>query len=305
MDNELNEEDISELITHTKSLINHVYWFKQDFNINPTKEHIGTAIAYTDIKERKDDFLDELVNTVAAWVYSKSECKKIIDDRMDVVSGDMANASSFLTNQAFSKFRPSHPQGQFGELLLFNFIQHFFGAVPLLRKQRITTSVGHERFGADAIHYKVDNQKNIFILGESKCYKSKYKFKEAFEKSLTSIETTFDNLDKELNLYTYDSFIEPELENIVKMYKSNTLPNVNFELVCLIAYNETKNLDGANEEEIKESIKSIIKERCCALDHSCFDEINTKILAKINYVIFPIWKLDDLLENFQKNVGSE
>lgn len=305
MDYEIKEEHISELITHTKSLINHVYWFKQDFNIQPTKEHIGTAIAYTDIKERKDDFLDELVYTVVDWVYSKSKYKKIIDERMGVVDGDIANACSFLTSQAFSKFRPGHPQGQFGELLLFNFIQYFFDAVPLLRKQRITTSVGHERFGVDAIHYKIHSSKNVFILGESKCYKSNYKFKAAFEKSLNSIETTFNNLDEELNLYTYDDFIEPELEHIVKMYKSNTLPNINFEFVCLIAYNENKTIDGNNEDEIKESIKSIIEERCCNLDHSCFNEINNKILTKINYVIFPIWELDNLLLNFQKLVGSE
>lgn len=304
MEPDVDEETIRELITYTELLINHVYWFKQDFNIQPTKEHIGTAIAYTDIKERKNDFLDELVNTVAAWVYSKSKCKQIIDERMNVVNGDIANASTFLTTQAFSKFRPGHPQGQFGELLLFNFIQYFFGAVPLLRKQRVTTSVGHERFGADAIHYKIEGNNNIFILGESKCYQSNYQFKAAFKTSLSSIETTFNNLDRELKLYTYDDFIEPELENIAKMYKSNSLLNVIFEFVCLVAYNENKNIDGNNEEEIKESIKSIIEERCCDLDYSCFVNVDRKILTRINYVIFPIWKLDDLLLDFQRLVGS-
>ena len=29
-------------------------------------------------------------------------------------------------------------------------------AVPLLRKMSITTSSGHESFGADAIHYKIE-----------------------------------------------------------------------------------------------------------------------------------------------------
>ena len=143
MNGEITKQMIDELITHTESLINHIYWFKQDFNISPTKEHIGTAITYTDIQERRDDFINELVNTVVAWVYSKSKSKNIINERMSVVNGDIGNASSFLTTQAFSKFRPGQPQGQFGELLLFNFIQYFFMAVPLLRKQKITTSVGH------------------------------------------------------------------------------------------------------------------------------------------------------------------
>ena len=251
MNGEITKKMVDELITHTESLINHIYWFKQDFNIPPTKEHIGTAITYTDIQERKDDFLKELVNTVADWVYSKSKSKKIVDERMSVVNGDIANASLFLATQAFSKFRPGYPQGQFGELLLFNFIQYFFEAVPLLRKQRITTSAGHERFGADAIHYKKDHDKNIIIIGESKCYKSDYNFKSAFETSLSSIETTFNNLSKELDLYTYDDFIEPELEIIAKEYKADTLSNVHFELVCLIAYNENKVLRGNNEKDIK------------------------------------------------------
>lgn len=305
MNGEITKKMINELITHTESLINHIYWFKQDFNIPPTKEHIGTAITYTDIQERKDDFLIELVNTVAAWVYSKSESKKIVNERMSVVNGDIANAYSFLTTQAFSKFRPGYPQGQFGELLLFNFIQYFFEAVPLLRKQKITTSVGHERFGADAIHYKKDHDKNIIIIGESKCYKSDYKFKSAFETSLSSIETTFNNLSNELKLYIYDDFIEPELENIAKKYKANTLPDVHFELVCLIAYNETKVLTGNNEKDIKQSISSIIEKRCSSLEDSCFNTIDDKVIDRINYVIFPIWDMDKLLAEFQTLVGSK
>jgi len=140
------------LLTHTEALLNHIFWFKQDLKLKPTKDHIGSAINWTDIADRKHDFLRELINTVGSWVYSKDKARRILDERMRA-TGDVANASTFLTTQAFSKFRPGHPQGQFGELLLFNFIQHFFQAVPLLRKQRITTSNGHERFGADAIHY--------------------------------------------------------------------------------------------------------------------------------------------------------
>jgi hypothetical protein len=168
MSDEITKEKIDELLTHTKSLINHIYWFKHDLNLQPSKEHIGAAINYTDIQERKDDFLKELVNTVVSWVYSKAKTKQILDDRLALVNFDHGNASSFLTTQAFSKFRPGQPQGQFGELLLFNFIQFFFMAAPLLRKQRITTSLGHERYGADAIHFKKDGNKNILILGESK-----------------------------------------------------------------------------------------------------------------------------------------
>ena len=282
--------------------MNHIFWFTQDFNIPPNKEHIGTAINWTDIKDRESDFLMELVNTISDWVYNKTKAKQIIDERL-ALADSMPNASSFLTTQAFSKFRPGHPQGQFGELLLFNFIQYFFKAVPLLRKQRITTSVGHERFGADAIHYKKDVDKHCFVLGESKCYESKYKFNDAFKISLESIAKTFNELDKELNLYTYDDFLEHELEDIVKKYKNGELQNVHFELICLIAYNENKDFAGNNEEEIKQSIKNIIQERCSNFDVNHFNLIDSKILNRINYIIFPIRELDSLLDKFQKRIG--
>lgn len=298
----MNTQDF---LTHTESLLNHVYWLKQDFNISPEKEHIASAINWTDIEERKHDFIKELVNTVSSWVYNNATAKKIIDERLAVTQNDYGNAANFLTTQAFSKFRPNQPQGQFGELLLFNFIQFFFEAVPLLRKQRITTSVGHERFGADAIHFKKEGDQNILYLGESKCYESKYKFKSAFEKSLESINTTVSNLSSELDLYTYDDFIEPELEAIAKSYKDGTLPNPHIELICLIAYNETKEIDGSNETEIKQSILNTILDRCSSLDSGSFSKINPRALSRINYIIFPIWELDQLLDDFSKKVGGQ
>lgn len=291
------------LLTHTESLMNHVYWFKQDFNISPRKDHIGTTIDYTDIICRDHDFLRELVDTVSGWVYNKAKAKQVIDERIALTSSEL-NAYSFLTTQAFSKFRPGFPQGQFGELLLFNFIQFFFKAVPLLRKQRITTSVGHERFGADAIHYKKDGEKHHIILGESKCYKSDYQFNNALETSLESIVKTVTEFNKEMDLYTYDDFLEPELENIAKQYKNNELENVYFEFVCLIAYNENRNFEGENEDEIKQSIRSIIQDRCTSFDANHFEAIDTRILNRINYIIFPIRQLDSLLGEFQKLVGA-
>ena len=110
------------LLSHTDAFLNHVYWFRQDLRLQPSKEHIGSAINWTDISDRKNDFLTELSNTVSAWVYNKTKVKSIVDERF-AQTNDLGNAATFLTTQAYSKFRKGHPQGQFGELLLFNFIQ--------------------------------------------------------------------------------------------------------------------------------------------------------------------------------------
>ncbi len=293
---------IKSLLSHTEKVMNHVYWFRHDLNLQPRKEHVGSAINYTDIKERKDDFTRELINTISNWIYSKAQAKKIIDERLSETEDDFQNANTFFITLAFSKFRPGAPQGQFGELLLFNFIQHFFEAAPLLRKMRIMTSTGHERFGADAIHIKKNQDTTVFILGESKCYTSDYRFKAAFSNSLTSILNTFKNLDKELDLYTYDDFIEPELEAIAKQYKNGNLKNIQYELVCLISYNETNKIDGVNEDKIKDSIKSIIINRCQSLDDKVFRGIEDRVIRRINYIIFPVWELDSLLKNFREHI---
>ncbi|MDR6966124.1 hypothetical protein J2X31_000117 [Flavobacterium arsenatis] len=290
-------------LTNTEKLVNHIYWFYEDLETLPTKDHYGLSINYTDLKERKDDFLSELINTVVSWVYNNTKSKDLLDKRFEETK-DLGNAINFVTSQAYKKFRKGHPQGQFGELLLFNLIQHYYKAVPVLRKQRITTSTGHERFGADAIHYKKDGDNNIFILGESKCYKTDYSFNKAFETSLNSIVNTFNVLDKELDLYLYDDFLEEELEAIVKAYKNNELKNVKFELVCMVAYSETNKISGSDEKSIKEAIKVIIKNRCKDFDKDKFKVINEALLTRINYIVFPIWELDILLDTFQSKVGS-
>jgi hypothetical protein len=301
----LSAEEFAKLFSHTESLVNHIHWVKHSFSLTPTKDHLLTAINYSDIKERKQDFLREIVNTITSWVYSREKVTKLMQEKLIEVSGDVANASSFLTTLAFSKFRPGNIQGQFGELLLFNFVQHFFRAVPLLRKQPITTSTGHERFGADAIHFKKFGETNQIILGESKCYISKYQFSTAFETSLRSILSSFENLDSELHLYTYDDFIDPVLESIAKEYKAGKLKNVHFELVCLIAYNETDKKIGKSESEIKEAIITAVKRRCSALEDKIFKSVEEHHLDRINYIFFPIWELDKLLEEFQIIIGAD
>lgn len=297
---DITQEKIKHLLSSTDKLFNHIYWFKQDLGLLPHKEHIGSAINYSDIKERREDFLKELSLTITSWVYNNQKQKELFDNRQKET--DFANAASFLTDSARSKFRPNRPQGQFGELLLFNFIQYFFEAAPLLRKQPITTSTGLERFGADAIHFKVEKEKNVLILGEAKCYESKYKFNEALEEALNSIEKTFNNFDNELNLYVYDDFIDPNLQDIAKSYKEGELPDTRFELVCILIYNETHKLTKYNEEDIKEEIKQIICDKSQKFNSNIFAKINQSILNRINYIIFPIWELDKLLEEFVKRI---
>lgn len=187
-----------------------------------------------------------------------------------------------------------------GELLLYHFIQKCIHAVPLLRKTKITTSSKHERFGVDAIHYKVENDKNILILGEAKTYTSKYKFNEAFSDALASIVDTYGRFRQELNLYVHENFLDEEMNEIAERYLSNTLDSVEVRLVSIITYNEVKQLTKDSEENIKKQIEKIIEEKYKGYDNSKIDLKTNPILSRITYIVFPVWDLKELAERFQK-----
>jgi uncharacterized protein YoaH (UPF0181 family) len=304
----ITETEIEKLISCTKMFMNHVHWVQQSFNLLPDKNHYGTCINHVDLQEFRDEFCDELVNTISEWVYSQQKAAEVID-KMIAEGRSSQNAQNTLTTEAFRKFRNHSTdklliQGQFGELLLFNFLQSFFKCVPLLRKMPITTSVEMERFGADAIHYKLDGDKNIFYLGEAKTYKSKYRFAVAFEDAINSILKTYAEHRKEIGRYVYDSFIDDSLIQVASDYKNGKLTNVELQLVSIITYCENQKIEKKSEAQIKTDIIKVIEERGKALDRKIFDKIDVGLHPRFNYIILPIWELDKLLEQFQKLIGK-
>lgn len=304
----ITEEEIENLISCTKMFMNHVHWVQQSFNLLPDKNHYGTSINHVDLQEYRDEFCDELVNTISEWVYSQQKAAEVID-KMIAEGRSSQNAHNTLTTEAFRKFRNHSTdklliQGQFGELLLFNFLQSFFKCVPLLRKMPITTSVEMERFGADAIHYRLDGGKNLFYLGEAKTYISKYKFATAFEDAIDSILKTYAEHRKEIGRYVYDSFIDDSLIQVASDYKNGKLANVELQLVSIITYSENQKIEKKSEAQIKADIIKIIEERGKALDRKIFDKIDAGLHPRFNYIILPVWELDKLLEQFQKLIGK-
>lgn len=292
---------ITEKLLNNASLFNHVYWVKQDLELLPHREHILGSVNFTDITSRKDDFIKELFFTIVAWIYGKKKQKELFDMRFRQ-SNDYGIAASFLLQQAKDKFRKDRPQGQFGELLLFNFLQKFFSAVPLLRKMPITTSPSMERFGADAIHVAKNGNNVLFFIGEAKCYISQGKFSEALKDGIDSVVKTFNNFFKEMNLYTYDDFLDEDLKIVAQDLKEGRLQNVKFELVCIIIYNENKDITADSEQEIKANIINTITKHCHNFDKQFFNRFKGGVINRINYILFPVWELDKILADFNKQL---
>lgn len=304
----LSEIETQRLLSCTKSFMNHVHWVQQSFNLLPDKEHHGACINYVDLQEYRDEFCRELVNTIPEWVYSQKKAAKILDDLI-LAGRSERNAQTTLTTLTFEKFRNRDSreifiQGQFGELLLFNFLQSFFSAVPILRKMPITTSSGMERYGADAIHYSNKGGKNLIYLGEAKTHSSNYQFNAAITKAISSILKTYVDHRKELGLYVYDSFIDDELLEIARAYKNGNLPDVEIHLVSIITYSETKTFEKKSEAQIKDDIIKIIGERGADVERTVFEVIPSELHARFNYIILPVWQLNELVDMFQRLIGK-
>lgn len=304
----MDEKDILKRLVQNDALFRKIHVMTQIYDILPNdKEHIGAYIEYQDINELREDFLEELTDSIVDWIYSSEKFNELKQKAISKGKTEAA-ATQEVGRKAKQKFRANHNsdklliQGQLGELLLFHFIQRCMKAVPLLRKMNITTSSEHERFGADAIHYKVEKEKNILILGEAKTYTSAYKFTEAFSDALESIVNTYKKHRSELNLYVHEDFLDVEMNAVAEEYLNNTLDNVEIQLVSIITYNETKQLKIEKEEEIKSQIEEVIENRYKKYDKRKIDITNNPILKRITYIVFPVWDLKDLAERFQNMI---
>lgn len=304
----MDEKDILKRLVQNDALFRKIHVITQTYDILPNdKEHIGAYIEYQDINELREDFLEELTDSIVDWIYSSEKFNELKQKAISKGKTEAA-ATQEVGRKAKQKFRANHNsdklliQGQLGELLLFHFIQRCMKAVPLLRKMNITTSFEHERFGADAIHYKVEKEKNILILGEAKTYTSAYKFTEAFSDALESIVNTYKKHRSELNLYVHEDFLDVEMNAVAEEYLNNTLDNVEIQLVSIITYNETKQLKIEKEEEIKSQIEEVIENRYKKYDNRKIDITNNPILKRITYIVFPVWDLKDLAERFQNMI---
>lgn len=301
----LSEKDIIPRLINNDSLFNNIFIYNQVFDIVPNnKPHYGASIAYQDLSELKEDFINELYDSIVDWVYDSEKYVQLKKAAMKKGKTEQA-ATSEVQRKARAKFRKSANaedlliQGQLGELLLFHFIQRLQKAAPLLRKMKITTSRNHERFGADAIHFKFEGNKPIIILGEAKTYTTKYRFKQAFEDALTSILTTYFSHRQELNLYVHEDFLDAEMNEIAESYLNNTIKGVQIQLVSIIVYNETKPINKTSEEDIRKQIEEVIKARYEEFDNSKIDIKNNPILNRITYIVLPIWELDKVAGDFQ------
>lgn len=292
---------IDSLLANTGKLFESIRIFKlSKSSLKPTKDHYASHIHLLDFKFNKDHFLTRLRESIIAWVYTKNRAKAIFDEEFGS-DEDYSSAAAKLYQSAKETFRINAPQGQFGELLLSAFLQHIFKAAPLLRKQVVRTSDNHERFGADAIHYSNSNGEHIYI-GESKCYTSKYQFPAAFKSSISSMCNTIESFATEIKKFTAGGFIQEELKSVARDLLSNKIEGLTIHPVSILIYNETAGLQGKCAADYHLAIEAAIKNQCKKIDEAAYGGMNEDILSRFVYIVMPVWKLDELLEEFAETL---
>lgn len=107
-----------------------------------------------------------------------------------------------------------------------------------------------------------------------------------------------------MHLYLHEDFLDPEIDEIAEMFLNKKLNPVEVDLVCLILYNETNKIAITNETDIKDQIKQVIEKRYKEYDNRKIDIRKNPILSRITFIVFPVWKFDELVKAFEKQMGE-
>lgn len=103
--NKVDENYINNNLLKNDSLFNNIHVIEQNFDILPNeKNHYGASIAYQDLSELRQAFLDELYDSIVDWVYNSEKYNELKEKSMQNGKTDSA-ASSEIRRKAISKFR--------------------------------------------------------------------------------------------------------------------------------------------------------------------------------------------------------
>ena len=128
--------------------------------------------------------------------------------------------------------------------------------------------------------------------------------RKALEASIGSILAEHANHMNEIELYETCGFLDPELIDIARQYKTNQLANTKVRLVCQVIYNENK-LPNPTETSVDlgEYTKQVIEKTLLFFSqqhYSCLRQ--AAVVQRITYIVFPVRDLEGLLELFLKTL---
>lgn len=296
--------DIEALLSKTEAFMRTIHSVRGDFNLIPARNHIFQCLNRSDLLEMRDEFVLEMTAGISSFVYSNEKQENI--QAHFAVDRDPGAAWQLVHQRSREKFRNGSLNGQFSEMLLFVLLQHHFKAAPFLRKMPITTNPNLERNGADAMHIGKDGDEFVLYLGEAKTYPSaKGKVRVAMADAIEDIVSThYVKHRKELNLYRFEEFISPELEQLAQDYLDCKV-DLRAELVCIATYEAGEQPSGMSKVEILQNAFNTFHQQVLSKRFvEVFKNIPEQLKPRMNYIIFPVNELNELVDAFRKGLGK-
>lgn len=265
-------------------------------NVKRKIEKLITAIEIPGYQDKKGLYLDfeddvymqdRLISIMNDSIYhfalTKSEYEALkADDEIGQMRRD-----------AWSRFSKSEKakKGDYGELLLYMILDHFYDSKKFATKVRLRSSVKDQIKGYDCAHFTLENGELFLWLGEAKLHEDfSGALDSAFESIKEHVET--DYLKDEIsilktNVELENGELKTKVEDILKNPPS--MQKLNLKIPVFIGYEWTK-LKSLTEQEFRENIEKEIKKK--------FQNIKTrKEKLKTNFsLIFIILPFRDMKE---------
>lgn len=219
-----------------------------------------------------------------------------------------------LVRTALQRFKSGEKSGEIGELVLFNLLERFEGAVQVVNKMSIKTSGEMNFHGADAVHFAFRNSVDILFLGESKIRADFQKAAYDAIESMSSNTAKEEQVEIKLTVGNISSDIPDNLRKKIVEYLDSTVEDKSrFQQtrVALLFFSnndlktfETKYKGDELFKKVIEKYKTDIQGYIDYLQKRCGkkDKLKGK---EILFYLLPVKDISDIDERFMNLIGKE
>ena len=100
----MKEKDILKRLVKNDALFRNIHVITQNYDIIPKdKNHMGAYIEFQDLNELREDFLEELIDSIVDWIYSSDKFAELKQKAMVTLGREVDNAAK--ENQMLQQLR--------------------------------------------------------------------------------------------------------------------------------------------------------------------------------------------------------
>lgn len=87
----MKEKDILKRLVKNDALFRNIHVITQNYDIIPKdKNHMGAYIEFQDLNELREDFLEELIDSIVDWIYSSDKFAELKQKAMDSIMSSLS-----------------------------------------------------------------------------------------------------------------------------------------------------------------------------------------------------------------------